>query len=41
MYGARDGCRPHVPSVEDWYTNCCSTQAWWAFNLGPYGTSVL
>ena len=28
MYGARDGCRPHIPSVEDWYTICYTTQAY-------------
>lgn len=28
IFGARDGCRPHVPSVEDWYTICCTTQAY-------------
>ena len=28
VFGARDGCRPHVPSVEDWYTICCTTQAY-------------
>ena len=29
VFGARDGCCPHVPSVEDWYTICCTTQAYW------------